>query len=97
MNNRLTFNDLPEAVHFLAREISDLKDLVRQLSPTPAQPLNAAPILSSKQVQEMTGWPNGTFYAKVAEMPEGVVIRKSKRLLFDREKLMVWLKTPARP
>ncbi len=76
------------------------KSVLRALSkaaPVPPQPADVAPVMSSKQVQEMTGWPNGTFYAKVAEMPEGVVIRKSKRLLFDREKLMVWLKTPARP
>lgn len=54
-----------------------------------------APILSAEQVKDMTGWPNGTFYAKVAQMPDGVVIRgKSKRLLFDREKFMLWLKNP---
>ena len=78
-------------------ERSVLRALNKATPVTPPQPVNVAPILSSKQVQEMTGWPNGTFYAKVAQMPEGIVIRKSKRLLFDREKLMVWLKTPARP
>ena len=75
----------------------EVLQLLRNTHSTHTQPANVAPILSSKQVQEMTGWPNGTFYAKVSKMPEGVVIRKSKRLLFDREKLMVWLKTPARP
>ena len=55
-----------------------------------------APIISANEVKKMTGWPNGTFYAKVAQMPKGVVIRKSKRLLFDREQLIVWLKTPVK-
>ena len=86
----------------LDRRLSAIEQVLQELRQKQSdtykpQPLNVAPILSSKQVQEMTGWPNGTFYAKVAEMPEGVVIRKSKRLLFDRENLMVWLKTPARP
>lgn len=67
--------------------------------PTPAaSSLNTAPVLSANQVKEMTGWPNGTFYAKVAQMPEGVVIRgKSKRLLFHRENFMQWLQTPVQP
>ena len=56
------------------------------------------PVLSSEQVKTMTGWPDGTFYQKVNQMPPGIVIRgKSKRLLFDRELLMTWLKTPVKP
>ena len=72
-----------------------LQDLRRNAS-TPASPAaDAAPVLSSEQVKKMTGWPDGTFYQKVSQMPEGVVIRgKSKRLLFDRELFMQWLKTP---
>lgn len=99
MSAKLTFNDLPEAVHFLSREVADLKDLVRQLIPSPAYiPTSTAPILSSQEIKQMTGWPDGTFYQKVAEMPDGVVIRgKSKRLLFDREKFVLWLKSPVTP
>jgi hypothetical protein len=59
-------------------------------------PTEAAPILSAVEVRKMTGWPAGTFYAKVAQMPAGVVIRgKSKRLLFDRAKFLQWLQNPA--
>lgn len=70
--------------------------LTNNPSTTQSNPLGPdAPVLSSEQVKTMTGWPNGTFYFKVSQMPEGVVIRgRSKRLLFDREKLMVWLKSP---
>lgn len=75
-----------------------LQELRRNQQSTPADiPTTIAPILSAKQVKDMTGWPNGTFYAKVAEMPADVVIRRSKRLLFDRENLLVWLKTPVKP
>lgn len=66
-----------------------------QVSVYPTHTPDIAPILNAKQIKDMTGWPNGTFYAKVAEMPDGVVIRgKSKRLLFDREAFFTWLKTP---
>lgn len=62
----------------------------QSLARTPAT--DAAPFMSSDQVKKMTGWPDGTFYLKVGQMPEGVVIRgKSKRLLFDRTKFIAWL------
>ena len=74
-----------------------LIDLHRPSRPLP-ETNEIAPILSAKQVKGMTGWPDGTFYAKVAQMPEDVVIRgKSKRLLFDREKFLAWLKEPVQP
>jgi hypothetical protein len=64
--------------------------------PAPApSAADTAPVMSSGEVKKMTGWPNGTFYQKVSEMPEGVVIRgRSKRLLFNREALVTWLNTP---
>ncbi|WP_288428932.1 hypothetical protein [uncultured Spirosoma sp.] len=75
----------------------EILQFLRSTSTNPTT-TDAAPILSADQVKEMTGWPDGTFYAKVAKMPEGVVIRgKSKRLLFDREKFMQWLQTPVQP
>jgi hypothetical protein len=76
-----------------------LQELRQQSISTPLlQPAEAPPILSAAEVKKMTGWPDGTFYAKASKMPEGVVIRgKSKRLLFDREQFMQWLKTPVQP
>jgi len=85
------------------RRLSAIEQVLQELRqqklfPPATPPGPSAPITSAKQLKDMTGWPNGTFYAKVAEMPEGVVLRgRSKRLMFDTEKLMVWLKTPARP
>ena len=67
------------------------------ISSAPTISVDSAPVLSSKQVKDMTGWPTSTFYAKVGQMPAGVCIRKSKRLLFDREKFIKWLKTPVEP
>lgn len=85
----------------IAKRLTNIEDLLLDLKhrnvPTSASVTtsNIAPILSADQVREMTGWPKGTFYAKVSAMPEGVVIRgKSRRLLFDREKFMQWLQTP---
>ena len=80
------------------RRLSAIESVLQELrlQRNNAQPVVAtSPILSADQVKEMTGWPKGTFYAKVAQMPEGVVIRgKSRRLLFNREKFMQWLQTP---
>ena len=65
---------------------------IRQQKSEPAPSTEPSPIISSEHVKAMTGWPDGTFYQKVHQMPEGVVIRgKSKRLLFDRAKLIAWL------
>lgn len=70
----------------------EVLQLLRRTNINPAPATDAVPILSSAQVKAMTGWPDGTFYQKVGQMPEGVVIRgKSKRLLFDRAKFISWL------
>lgn len=75
-----------------AQQEKILELLASFTNPTPTP---IAPVMSSKQVQGMTGWPNGTFYAKVAEMPEGVVIRgRSKRLMFNTAPLIAWLQAP---
>lgn len=73
-----------------------LQDLRQQSHHTPSSAADASliPIISAADVEKMTGWPDGTFYAKVAEMPKGVVIRnRSKRLLFDRALLIAWLQS----
>lgn len=80
----------------IAARLSNIEALLIDIKHQPSTPVNvpadALPILSAKQVKDMTGWPDGTFYQKVHQMPEGVVIRgKSKRLLFDRIKLISWL------
>lgn len=49
------------------------------------------PLSTSQQVKDLTGWPDSTFYAKVREMPTGIVIRRSRRLLFNTEALLNWL------
>lgn len=67
---------------------------------TTVQPtIEPLPKIGNKEhIIALTGWPSGTFYQKVAQMPEGVVIRgKSKRLLFDMELFVKWLKTPVQP
>lgn len=95
---------IEERIASITKELAEIKaqqaetlQLLRGTSPFKAT-TDPAPILSAKQVKNMTGWPDGTFYAKIATMPEGVVIRgKSKRLLIDREKFMAWLQTPVQP
>ncbi len=77
---------------------AEILQVLRGTAPPSTTPADAAPIMSAKQVKEMTDWPDGTLYAKVATMPEGVVIRgRSKRLLFDRAKFLQWLQTPVKP
>ena len=98
-------SDLTDVKFFLASLIrpivkeairNELSDLKTNLANT--HPANVAPIMGKAEVIAMTGWPEGTFYLKVSQMPDGVVIRgKSKRLIIDREKFMAWLKTPVQP
>ncbi|MBD2757130.1 hypothetical protein [Spirosoma validum] len=92
--------DNPFAI--LQREINRIEakqDAILELlrtKNTHAIPVEPIPILSAADVKKMTGWPNGTFYAKVAIMPEGIVIRnRSKRLLFNRARLLEWLQSSA--
>ncbi len=84
----------------IASRLSTIEALlidIKHQPPAPASPSVAPlPIFSKKQVMEMTGWPPGTLNQKIAEMPEGVVIKgRSRRNCFDREKFLEWLKTPA--
>jgi hypothetical protein len=83
----------------ISNRLSNIEALLIDIKHQPPAPApsatDTAPVMSSAQVKAMTGWPDGTFYQKVSEMPEGVVIRgRSKRLMFNREPLLTWLNNP---
>lgn len=87
------FEQIDRRLSAIEKVFQDLYQLIR-LPATKSLGSNLPPILYKKHIQEMTGWPDGTFYAKVREMPPEVVIRgKSKRLLFDRDNFLAWLRT----
>ncbi|SFF15272.1 hypothetical protein [Spirosoma endophyticum] len=79
------------------RRLSAIEEVLQQLRQQQAYRPSSnfsdtTPIISAAEVKKMTGWPPGTFYAKVASMPAGIVIRnRSKRLLFNRAQLLEWL------
>ncbi len=89
------FSVLDKRLNTIETFLLEIRQSLREHGTLPQTPSNRPRIGPKSAVQQMTGWPDGTFYAKVHQMPEGVVIRgKSKRLLFDLEKLEEWLKTP---
>lgn len=85
----LTFDQLPQAVTMLTKEVSELKRLFieRQETPT-AQPEQ---LLTIQEAAEFLSLAVPTMYSKVSkgELP---VMKRSKRLYFSRTELLEYLK-----
>jgi hypothetical protein len=95
MATKLTFNDLPEAVHFLSREVADLKDMVRQLTnPTPpdTEPFGDFHWLRGA----CPGIPASTLRIKSAagEIPGTKKI--GKRVLYDKAEVLNWIRAQSK-
>lgn len=91
MEQVLTFEQLPQAVSMLTREVSELKQLLLQSNP---QEKTAEPekLLDIKQAAAYLGLTVPTMYTKVSkgELP---VMKRSKRLYFSQSELLEYLKT----
>jgi len=89
MEQTLTFDQLPNAVELLTKEVSELKRLLiqKQAPPTtqPEQPFNI------QEAAELLGLTVPTIYSKVSkrELP---VVKRGKRLYFFRSELLEYLK-----
>jgi|TARA_B110000977_G_scaffold64292_1_gene87432 excisionase family DNA binding protein len=90
MNKTLTFDQLPEAVTTLTKEVSELKNLIitNQEQPTKEQP---EILLNVQEAAEFLKLEVPTIYSKVSrgELP---VMKRSKRLYFSSIELMDYLK-----
>lgn len=86
----LTFDQLPEAVTTLTKEVSELKNLIitNQEQPTKEQPET---LLNVQEAAEFLKLEVPTIYSKVSrgELP---VMKRSKRLYFSSIELMDYLK-----
>ena len=86
----LTFDQLPEAVTTLTKEVSELKNLIitNQEQPTKEQP---EILLNVQEAAEFLKLEVPTIYSKVSrgELP---VMKRSKRLYFSSIELMDYLK-----
>jgi len=92
MEQFLTFEQLPQAVTMLTKEVSELKQLLLQNSQlqTAAAPLEQ--LLTIQQAAAFLGLTVPTMYTKVskAELP---VMKRGKRLYFSQTELIEYLKT----
>tara|TARA_B110000046_G_scaffold12569_1_gene12425 strand:- start:4304 stop:4654 length:351 start_codon:yes stop_codon:yes gene_type:complete len=90
MEQVLTFENLPNAVTMLTKEVSELKRLLiekQEQAPT-TQPEQ---LLTIQEAAEFLSLTVPTMYSKVSkgELP---VMKRSKRLYFSRTELMAYLK-----
>lgn len=88
---KLTFENLPEAVTMLTKEVSELKSLLieKQESKTPSN--ETEKLLSIQEAAEFLNLTVPTMYSKVSknELP---FMKRSKRLYFSSIELMEYLK-----
>jgi excisionase family DNA binding protein len=90
MERVLTFDELPEAVTMLTKEVSELKRLLieKQEQPTPDQPEK---LFTVQEAAQFLNLKVATIYSKVSkgELP---VMKRSKRLYFSSTELTEYLK-----
>ena len=90
MTENFTFDQLPQAVAMLTKEVSELKQLLLQKSDQQATP-PAEQLLDVQQAAEFLNLSVPTVYSKVSrgELP---VMKRGKKLHFSNTELMQYLK-----
>jgi len=90
MENSLTFDQLPQAVAMLTKEVSELKKLLIQKSEQQTTP-PAEQLLDVQQAAEFLNLSVPTVYSKVSrgELP---VMKRGKKLHFSNTELMQYMK-----
>jgi len=89
---KLSFEQLPQAISLLTKEVSELKQLLQQsINPQPA-PAPQDQLFTIQQAAAFLGLTVATMYTKVskAELP---VMKRGKRLYFSQTELTEYLKT----
>ena len=90
MEPNFTFNDLPEAVTILTKEVSELKRLLVQ-NQNPSKEDQSEQLLTVEETAQFLNLTVPTIYSKVSkgELP---VMKRGKRLYFSSTELMAYLK-----
>jgi excisionase family DNA binding protein len=90
MENSLTFDQLPQAVAMLTKEVSELKKLLLQKSEQQAT-TSTEQLLDVQQAADFLNLSVPTIYSKVSrgELP---VMKRGKKLHFSSTELMQYLK-----
>jgi excisionase family DNA binding protein len=90
MEQNLTFDQLPNAVTLLTKEVSELKRLFIEKQEQPPTDLPEQ-LLTIQEAAEFLSLSVPTMYSKVSkgELP---VMKRSKRLYFSRTELMEYVK-----
>lgn len=90
MEQNLTFDQLPNAVTMLTKEVSELKRLLieKQEQPPTEQPEQ---LLTVQEAAEFLSLAVPTMYSKVSK-GEISVMKRSKRLYFSRTELMEYVR-----
>lgn len=91
MEQVLTFDQLPNAVTLLTKEISELKQLLLTKS---QQPPSDQPeqLLTIDEVATLLHLTKPTIYSKVSKNELPGVCKQGKRLYFDRQTIIDWIK-----
>ena len=90
MEQHLTFDNLPEAVTMLTKEVSELKRLlIEKQEQAPTEP--AEKLLNVQEAAEFLSLTVPTLYSKCSknELP---YMKRSKRLYFSRTELLEYIK-----
>lgn len=94
MNQNLTFDQLPSLVAILSSEVFALKDLLIEIQ---ANTINQkAPsteeLITIQQASELLHLSKATLYTKVSRNEIPSVCKRGKRLYFDKQSLIDWVK-----
>ena len=86
----LTFDKLPEAVTMLTKEVSELKRLLIEKQEQPTD--QPEQLLTIDEVATLLHLAKPTVYSKVSKNELPGVCKQGKRLYFDRQTIIDWIK-----
>ena len=91
MEQYLTFDKLPEAVTELSKEVSELKRLLIENREQPTT-TRSEHLLTIDEIAELLHLAKPTIYSKVSKNEMPGVCKQGKRLYFDRQIIIDWIK-----
>jgi excisionase family DNA binding protein len=92
MEHLLTFDQLPNAVTKLTKEVSELKRLlIEKQEQTPAE--HREQLLTIDEVAELLHLSKTTVYSKHSKGELPGVCKQGKRLYFERDVIVNWIKS----
>jgi len=86
----LTFDQLPQAVTMLTKEVSELKRLLIEKQEQPTD--QPEQLLTIDEVATLLHLTKPTVYSKVSKNEIPGVCKQGKRLYFDRQTIIDWIK-----